>query len=175
MSAAIRGFGDPIPPAELTRFEKLVTRLGLVEAEFAQNSTVITWVKLHAGEYYVPEELLNALGIRLGDTAVWDGAGTVPVVMKGERRGRPPIAMIGKRFGFLVVRSQAIGRARSTNAFWRCVCDCGATVTVCGAALRQGQRSCSRGCTARRTTRAQVSPKNLPIPCESNAPHPCPA
>ena len=56
--------------------------------------------------------------------------------------GRRIKPMEGERFGLLrVIRFSHIYR----TAFWVCLCDCGKTVTVCGANLRQGNtRSC--GC-----------------------------
>ncbi len=59
--------------------------------------------------------------------------------------------MIGLRFGRLVVVARA-GKKRRNHA-WSAVCDCGTTVWVNGAPLRDGRtRSC--GCLQRETARA---------------------
>jgi hypothetical protein len=66
------------------------------------------------------------------------------------------IEMAGRRFGRLLVLAPAgcwyEGRAR--RAAWRCVCDCGNTITTTGARLREGTtRSC--GCWQRERARRQ--------------------
>lgn len=55
------------------------------------------------------------------------------------------IDLTGKRFGRLVVLEKDTAKYRTTNARWKCVCDCGNTVTVLSTSLRNGtSKSC--GC-----------------------------
>lgn len=69
------------------------------------------------------------------------------------------IDMVGKRFGRLVVVSEATkDKARAVK--WNCVCDCGNTVTVAGPDLRRGKsRSC--GCYMRDKNRENRTKMNL--------------
>lgn len=67
------------------------------------------------------------------------------------RRGRPPLNLLGQRFGRLTViaSSPSLRYAR-----WRCLCDCGAECVVSTQLLRMGKdgtRSC--GCLRRETCR----------------------
>lgn len=55
------------------------------------------------------------------------------------------IDLTGKRFGRLVVIERAPSRYKSTNAFWKCLCDCGTETIVIGRALRDGTTT-SCGC-----------------------------
>lgn len=68
------------------------------------------------------------------------------------RPGRTALALIGQRFGRLVVESRASndsGTVRSRSR-WHCVCDCGTRVIALGNSLRCGYtRSC--GCLRRET------------------------
>lgn len=58
------------------------------------------------------------------------------------------IEMAGKRFGRLVVLSQAGHNPGNHDLLWRCQCDCGNQTVVDGALLRSGQtKSC--GCLRR--------------------------
>lgn len=57
--------------------------------------------------------------------------------------------LTGKRFGRLVVLEEA-GR-KNRQVTWKCVCDCGKTVSVRGSDLRGGQKSC--GCISREIAR----------------------
>lgn len=53
--------------------------------------------------------------------------------------------LTGARFGRLFVKESVEKRDRSGNVYWRCRCDCGASVVVAGRGLRCGDtRSC--GC-----------------------------
>lgn len=55
--------------------------------------------------------------------------------------------LIGERFGRLVVIERAENRQFPCGASvvcWKCRCDCGNIVTVCGSGLRNGTKSC--GC-----------------------------
>lgn len=57
------------------------------------------------------------------------------------------INLVGKRFGKLVVIERAENRQFPCGASvvcWKCRCDCGNIVTVCGSGLRNGTKSC--GC-----------------------------
>ena len=55
------------------------------------------------------------------------------------------VDLTGQRFGRLIVTEKASPRPGSTNARWRCVCDCGNETLVLGTTLRRGEsRSC--GC-----------------------------
>lgn len=54
------------------------------------------------------------------------------------------IDLIGKRFGRLVVLSEAMGRQHN-KICWECVCECGNTSTVLGESLRRGKTT-SCGC-----------------------------
>lgn len=58
---------------------------------------------------------------------------------------RKIVDITGQRFGRLVaVRCVGVGGSRML-AQWECKCDCGKTVVVCGAELRNGNRK-SCGC-----------------------------
>lgn len=57
--------------------------------------------------------------------------------------GRKVIDRTGMRFGKLVViRFLATG---CQTSYWECQCDCGAVLTVSGAALKSGKTSCGCG------------------------------
>lgn len=59
-------------------------------------------------------------------------------------RMRQTKSLVGERFGFLVVMSEA-ERLSAKNARWNCVCDCGNTVAVQAGVLKSG-RQVSCGC-----------------------------
>lgn len=70
------------------------------------------------------------------------------------------INMAGLRFGKLAVLSRA-GSLYKRMAAWECVCDCGASVVVAGAALRRGDtRSCGCGAPPRTDPRRKSAPKS---------------
>ena len=62
-----------------------------------------------------------------------------------KRRSHIPKNEIGRRYGLLKVIARSDEKVWYGGALWVCVCDCGATRTVRGVALRSGDvRSCSR-------------------------------
>ena len=55
------------------------------------------------------------------------------------------IDLTGQRFGRLTVVEKFYGHRKTTNAWWRCKCDCGGEVVTLGVTLRRGEcKSC--GC-----------------------------
>lgn len=64
---------------------------------------------------------------------------------KFESRNRYTVDISGNRYGSLVVMSRDYSIKRDNRAYWICVCDCGATVSIQGKDLRAGKiESC--GC-----------------------------
>jgi len=62
-----------------------------------------------------------------------------------KRRPRAHKNEIGRRYGLLRVVAKSTEKVWYGGALWVCICDCGATRTVRGVALRSGDvRSCSR-------------------------------
>ena len=55
------------------------------------------------------------------------------------------IDLTGQRFGRLTVIEKAPSKPNSTNAHWRCLCDCGNETIVISTCLRKGE-STSCGC-----------------------------
>lgn len=58
------------------------------------------------------------------------------------------INMVGEKYGRLTVVE--FDKIKKHKAYWKCVCDCGLTVVVCGNSLRSGNTS-SCGCLRRET------------------------
>lgn len=76
------------------------------------------------------------------------------------KRGRPALALIGKRFGRLLVVAR-LDQRRTRHAVWMCRCDCGAETTATSTALSRGdKRSC--GC-LRKEYNARFSPRLEPL------------
>jgi hypothetical protein len=48
------------------------------------------------------------------------------------------VDMVGERIGKLIVIARAANR--NATAYWRCRCDCGDTIILCGYNLRRAQR-----------------------------------
>lgn len=69
------------------------------------------------------------------------------------------IDLTGQRFGRLMVVERATATTKSTNARWRCLCDCGNEVTVLGTTLRRGE-SQSCGCLSLEQKKARATKHN---------------
>ena len=69
------------------------------------------------------------------------------------------IDMLGKKYGRLTVLEK-VNKLDSTRANWKCVCDCGNTITISGKKLRSGHtKSC--GCYRKEVTAPQQGLKNI--------------
>ena len=64
--------------------------------------------------------------------------------------------LCGKRFGKLLVLSQADGRS-SGHVRWSCLCDCGKTIITTGHSLRGGQATLCRDCLIAKAAEARVT------------------
>ena len=61
------------------------------------------------------------------------------------RKGPPIVEMTGKKFGKLLVLEQDPIRTKDRLVRWKCLCDCGNTLLVSGASLRDGNnKSCGK-------------------------------
>jgi Recombination endonuclease VII len=62
--------------------------------------------------------------------------------------GRPINDITGRRFGKLVAQERVLTHTlKTTDAVWRCLCDCGVTKYAPGGTLRSGKlSSCATGC-----------------------------
>jgi hypothetical protein len=66
------------------------------------------------------------------------------------RRGRPRLDLVGRRFGRLVVLAPAEARGPHGQPLWRCRCDCGREAKVATGALRSGNKTfCDCACAFR--------------------------
>lgn len=75
-----------------------------------------------------------------------------PILCGCAKRGVTPknfLDLTGKKFGRLTVSERAINKANTKwKTYWHCTCDCGATIIVIGAHLKNGNTS-SCGCLQR--------------------------
>jgi len=76
-----------LQPIEPTLFETLIERLQIPREEWATSATVRLWVQANARRRYVPEWLLNALGIEIGE---------IDVALDGRANGRAARADMGE-------------------------------------------------------------------------------
>jgi hypothetical protein len=77
------------------------------------------------------------------------------------------IDLTGQRFGKLVVLGKAPGRANSTNAFWKCKCDCGNEIVTLGLCLRKGETT-SCGCYRKEISQKKMTKHGM---CHSRLAH----
>jgi hypothetical protein len=63
---ASNGNKMPIMPATLAAFDLLLYKLNVKEKEAARHAKVRAWVKQNYTRRYVPESVLEALGLELG-------------------------------------------------------------------------------------------------------------
>ena len=69
--------------------------------------------------------------------------------MTNTKTGRPAVDLTGHRFGRLKVLRATAERSSNRGVLWRCLCDCGALVTVRSDRLQAG-RMVNCGCAARK-------------------------
>jgi len=55
---------QPVMPETPAGFDMLLYRLGITEKEAVRNPVVHSWVRLHYRTKYVPEKVLEAVGVR---------------------------------------------------------------------------------------------------------------
>jgi hypothetical protein len=99
-----------------------------------------------------------------GETVI-TAVNTIATTALKRRTGRPTQVkdLSGKRFGRLVVSGLMPERHGATReALWRCRCDCGKTVSVCGTSLRRG-RTKSCGCLRVEAMRRIRQPKGASV------------
>jgi hypothetical protein len=62
------------------------------------------------------------------------------------------INLIGRRFGYLMVKDRA--KSRTTRTFWLCICDCGKEIEINGSYLKSGN-TVSCGCYRKKWSRRE--------------------
>jgi hypothetical protein len=58
------------PPSEPSTFEKLITGAGISEENAIESPVVVAWIRRYYVRYFVPEAILEALGLEVTDQMI---------------------------------------------------------------------------------------------------------